>query len=129
MIGDIIRTRAPEFPQQTTHSGLLLTYLVGDLLVILADADYIVGYTPYQTPTPSLGPSIYVSSDPMTFGSIFTSYHYLTPTMTPGMTAFPSRTTRVIIYSRFFYILYYEFVEVMPSFFLYFRQARLPNGV
>ena len=106
MIGDIIRTRAPEFPQQTTHSGLLLTYLVGDLLVILADADFLVRYTPYQTPTASLAPSEYISmTDPMTFGSIFTSYHYMTPTMTPGMTEWPSKSTRVIIYSKNFYSL------------------------
>ena len=97
IIVDIIKARAPEFPQQTHHSGLLLTYLIGDLLVILADGKFIVKYTPYETPTAT--PTM---TDPMTFGSIFTSYHYQTPTSTPGMTDWPiSRSTRIIIYSKY----------------------------
>ena len=97
IIVDIIKARAPEFPQQTHHSGLLLTYLIGDLLVILADGKFIVKYTPYETPTAT--PTM---TDPMTFGSIFTSYHFQTPTSTPGMTDWPiSRSTRIIIYSKY----------------------------
>ena len=72
-----------------------MTYLVGDLLVILGDGYLVVSsYTPYQTATTPLYPSI---TDPIDFGTVFTTYSYMAPT--PGMGG-PSSMV-VIVYSKY----------------------------
>lgn len=95
----IIMTYAPEFEFMNDPDGPLKTYLVGDLLVILADGSFVMRYTPYQTAT-----SLYPSSDtitvPMTFDTVFTSYSFIPPKSTPGMVWPVSSSLTVIVYSK-----------------------------
>ena len=101
-IVQIIRSRAPEH-EVSEGNDVLFTYRLGDLFVILADGSFILRYTPYTTATSMLATSeTIMMTDPMTFGSIFTSYSFVMPTSTPGMTAWPTtRSTKVIIYSKY----------------------------
>ena len=91
---EIIMAHAPEFPFPNDRDGPLVTYLVGDLLVILADGSFVVRYTPYQTPTTALYPSTDTWSQ-MSFPTAFTSYSFIPPTLGIG-----SSSLTVIVYSK-----------------------------
>lgn len=99
-IKDIIISKAPKFPILDDPDGPLMTYLVGDLLVILGDGYVVVSsYTPYQTATTPLYPSL--ATDPIHFGTVFTTYSYLPPS--PGMVG-PSSMV-VIVYSKLQFVI------------------------
>ncbi|KAH3813025.1 hypothetical protein DPMN_141473 [Dreissena polymorpha] len=89
---------APEFLFPNDPDGPLKTYLVGDILVILADGEFVVTYTPYQTPTASLYPST-DSRSQMSFATVFTSYSFIPPTA-----GFGTSSLTVIVYSRFIFV-------------------------
>lgn len=95
----IIMTYAKEFEFIEDPDGPLKTYLVGDLLVILADGSFVLRYTPYETAT-SLLPSTDTITAPMTFATVFTSYSFIPPQSTPGMVWPQSSSLTVIVYSK-----------------------------
>ncbi|WAR12587.1 NOTC1-like protein, partial [Mya arenaria] len=90
---NIIMTQAPEFPFPMDPDGPLMTYLVGDMLVILADGEFVVRYTPYQTPTTALFPSTNMFTQ-MSFPTAFTSYSFIPPSMGIG-----TSSLTVIVYN------------------------------
>jgi hypothetical protein len=94
-------TYAPLYEFMDDPDGPLKTYLVGDLLVILADGSFVMRYTPYQTAT-SLYPSTDTFTAPMTFATAFTSYSFIPPKSTPGMVWPVSSSLTVIVYSKFY---------------------------
>lgn len=93
---DIIKTFADKY----IFPGNLETYRVGDLYVMPEGGRFDIFSSIYETHTTIEYPSASVTLLP----SVFTTYSYSSPTMTPGETIKPSVSTIVIVYSKLIFL-------------------------